>query len=279
MDVDANAPWYTGSDLGTAGFSGDNAASELKGYLENRGWAALKPHEVALHAIKSHREAERHLGVPPAQILRLPRDAGDTAAWTELRSKLGVPADGKYDTLTGLKFKDGTDVGEQFTTDLAKILHQADVRKDVASTAAKSVIEMMDRASENAKVEYETKIAAEKDALTQNWGNRYNQNMTIVQNTAAKLGISKEQINAMEKMVGFKDVHEVLLKIGQTIGEDQFVSNLVGGNREANLTIDQARESLAMKMADENWVKRLEARDATVLKEFDTLSRLVTPQG
>jgi hypothetical protein len=53
--------WHTGLD------------SELIGHATNRGWDKLDGKAAAQAALKAHRDAERHLGVPAEQVLRLRR--------------------------------------------------------------------------------------------------------------------------------------------------------------------------------------------------------------
>jgi hypothetical protein len=267
-------PWYTDADLTAAGFTGEQAASELKGYLENRGWAAAKPHEVALHAIKAHREAEKHLGVPPALILRMPKDASDTQAWAELKTKLGVPADGKYD-FSAVKFKDDSPIDDAFAAKISPLLQNALVPKDRAADVVKGIVAMMDEATDGSKAEYDAKVAVEKDTLRSNWGPRFNANMTIAQNTAAKLGVTPAQVEALEKAVGYAGVMDMFLSIGQKTGEDTFVRSLVPTN-DGIMTRDQAKSALAEKVRDTAWAAKLEARDAQTMREFDSLTRLAT---
>jgi hypothetical protein len=47
---------------------------------------------------KAHREAEKLIGAPASEMIRIPKDPNDAEGWRQVRSRLGVPADEKgYD--------------------------------------------------------------------------------------------------------------------------------------------------------------------------------------
>src|SRR5580692_5232905 len=65
------------------------------GYLQNRGLHDKSPEEVALTVAKAHMEAEKYIGAPADQLIRLPKDKTDHAAWDAVFSKIGALKDGE----------------------------------------------------------------------------------------------------------------------------------------------------------------------------------------
>src|ERR1700721_4362885 len=77
-------PWHAGK-----------VDAEVLGHMQNHGWHDKSPEEVALAAVKSHREAQKVIGVPPDRVLKIPVDAGDKAGWDKIHQRLGVPKEAK----------------------------------------------------------------------------------------------------------------------------------------------------------------------------------------
>ena len=62
------------------------------GFLQQRGWDTKPANEVVFQAIKSYREAAAHIGVPPDQILRMPKDAADELLTGPYAGEVGARA-------------------------------------------------------------------------------------------------------------------------------------------------------------------------------------------
>lgn len=270
------AQWYDGIDVAAAGFAN---TGEFKGYLENRGWD--KDSKAAIvGAIKAHREAEKHIGIPVNQIIRLPKDASDQAGWNDLRAKLGVPADEKGYDFAGVKFKDGTDIDEGFRTELGKALLEANVSKDRAGNVASRLVKFME--AQDAAVEAQTTaaLAQEKQTLQANWGNHYQANMLLAQRAFEGLGgkdKAGEVIAALEKTVGYAKVMDFMRNIGSQMKEDPFVSTIMRQNGGGPMSADQARATLNDRMRDAAWCKKLDDGDLATRTEFDNLTRMMQP--
>lgn len=267
----ANTAWFSGP-----GFDDlpETSRTELTGYLQNRGWDKTDARAAALGAIKAHREAERLIGAPADKIVRLPKDASDEAGLTELRTKLGVPADAKEYDFSTVKFTDGSALDAEFTAKIGAALRDANVAKDRAPTVAKAVVEFMEKADAGEAAEKAAAIAQEKDALKANWGNHFNANLIVAQNAAKTIGLDPAAIAALEGQVGYAKVMEMMRNIGARMGEDQLVrSNAPGSN--GPMTADQAAATMAERKADKVWVDKLMKGDSAVRREFDTLSRMM----
>lgn len=254
--------WYDGADADTLG------------YLQNRGWDKVDAKTAAFNAAKAHREAERLIGAPADKIVRLPKDANDIAAITDLRSKLGVPADEKGYDYSTVKFEDGTALDEGFTSALSNALLQANVAKDKAPTVAQAVVKFMEAAEKQDTALASDKIVQEKQTLAANWGNNYNANLVVAQNTAKTLGVDPEAVAALEKQIGYAKVMEMFRNIGSRTGEDSFVRSTAPG-ANGSMSKEQAGATLKERQNDRVWVDKLMAGDTMTKREFDNLTRMM----
>ena len=80
------APWHQGVD------------ADLVGAWQNKGYDLTDPAKVAVETGKAWREAEKMIGVPRDQLVRLPHNTNDPAAWRPVWERLGAPKEAKdYD--------------------------------------------------------------------------------------------------------------------------------------------------------------------------------------
>src|SRR4029077_19264996 len=119
---------------------------------------------------------ESHLGVPADRLIRLPKDASDTAAWQGVHQRLGVPKDAKEYDFGGIKFADGTELEQSFTDSMRGALHKANVSKEVAGDLVKAVIKYFDDADAAEKTTRTSSLEAEKATLLKSWGQSAEQN-------------------------------------------------------------------------------------------------------
>lgn len=257
-------PWYDGVVTG-----------EDLGHFQNRGYDKMTPAQAALAASKAHREAEKHLGVPADQLLRMPKDAADAEGWARVNARFGVPATAAEYDFSSVKFADGSALDAPFVEALAPALIAANVPKDKAAEIAKAVAGFLDKSEAADAAENTSKLAADREALKINWGSNVEANMLVAKQAAAALNVTPEQIAALEKVVGYSKVMEMFRNIGTKIGEDTFVTNKAPGGSGV-MSAEQAEATLAEKQADGAWVTKLNAGDVTTVKEFHNLTTLVS---
>lgn len=254
-------PWYEGAD------------AETLGYLQTRGLDGKTAAEAAMAAIQSHREAEKFLGVPPAQLLRVP-DPKDEAATLAFRQRLGYPGSAdKYD-FSGIKNPDGTELDAGF---VARARAQADSlrlsQEDAARFISAEVKERVD--SQAAQLADRTAaLDGEKAALKKNWGVNHDAMMLVAKNTALKLGATPEAVAALESQVGYAKVMELFANIGTKIGEDHFVTNLnpaVPGVMTREMAVARKGEL----MRDGAWTKRYMDGGTAEVREMTALNTII----
>lgn len=257
-----NAPWFHGAD------------PETIGYIQNRGLDKVTPVEAAMRAIKSHREAEKHLGVPSDQLQRMPKDASDAEGWNGLYKRLGVPDDANGYDFSGVKFADGTELDADFKTAIGTALKSAGVAKDKAATIMKTLVELGDKETTAETTQARDLAIQEMASLKIDWGSNIERNMVVADNAAAELGMTPEEIQTMKDGLGAAKVAKIFFKLGVGMGEDRFVSAGPQGDRRA-MSGEMAVARLAEMQTDSIFMEKFMSGDTAARKELDNVSRMV----
>lgn len=255
----------------------DGAEPELIGHIQNLGWDKKTPNEAALLAAKSHREANKLIGVPPDQILRKPKDAADLDQWGKIYDFLGVPKEATDYDLSNVKRTDGKDLEPGFIDTLRKAAHAAKLPPAAAVDMAKAFVAHLDGQQASGQAAYAAKLTEEKAALKENWGANYQGNEFVAQQAALKLGVGPEAIQALEGAVGYAKVMEMFREIGVRTGEDRFVAG--NGPGSGVMTKEMAITRLADLKKDPEWTKRWAAGGVKEKEEKAALDRLVAGGG
>jgi hypothetical protein len=254
----ADKPWYDGADAG------------LVAHLQQHGWDKKTVNEVALTAAQSHLAAQKLIGVPPDQLLRVPKDAADADGWAKLYDKLGVP---KEYALGELKFQDGTAVDKEmsdFFVATAKSLH---LTETAAKQLAGAVIGQMDKASAAEKAAETVQREANLAELKKNWGANWDANLFVAQRAAAQLGITKDQLDAVEKTAGYAHVMDMFRNIASKLGEDKVIMG--GDQKNVPMTRDMAESQRQVLLSDPAWRQRYLAGGKAELNEMMALNTII----
>lgn len=262
----AGTPWY-----------GANADPTFVGHLQNRGWDKLEPAAAAVAAATAHREAEKLIGGRAEDRVVWPKDASDAEGWNRVHGKLGVPSNvAEYD-FSGVKFSDGSEIDADFATALRIELQKAHVSKADAPAFVKNLVALVEKQETDAAADYASQIQAENEKLNISWGPNKDNFLVVARNTAKTLGVTPEQVDSLEKVVGKAAVMQMFLNIGQKIGEDQFVlSNNGNGGQPRPMTYEQAEFELSELMKDASFYSKLQKGDRDAKTRFDNLTRLVS---
>lgn len=258
------AEWYKGAD------------AELIGHIQTKGWDKKQPGEVALEAIKAHRQAEKFIGAPADQLLRLPKEPG-SEEWKGVWQRLGAPADAKdydFDGVT-LKSEDGKSVLNQgFVDTMRNIAAELHLPKDHASRIATAVAKFNADAKVADNADYTAKLAEEKKALDASWGQNKEAFIFAAKQTANALGVTPEAVTALEKVVGYKAVMDMFLTISKKTGEHKWVES--GGPSGGAMTREQAIARKQELMGDKSWADRYLAGDVAANREMTALLTIIT---
>lgn len=233
----ASKPWYQS----VAGVD-----QEIVGHWQNAGWINKKPEEIALEATKSWKAAERNVGVPADQIVRLPKDPKDELGWKQVWQRLGAPKEAKEYDFTPVKRADGTAPEEGFQNTMREAAFRLNLPKDAALQVTSEVIKYLDSQDSAEKAELSAKLIEQKAALKKNWGPNEAANTFVANRAAAviaeKLGVDPAKLatNALEGVLGYDKIMEMFRMIGAAIGEDKFVNAVQPGTQGGVMTREQA---------------------------------------
>jgi hypothetical protein len=245
----------------------------ILGHWQNKNYDLSDPAKVAIAATQAAIEAQRFVGAPPDQLVRLPKDTNDAAGWDAVHQRLGTPREAKDYDFAGIKFGDGTELEAGFTDAMRGALHKARVSKDAAPEVVKAVIKYLDDADATDGIAKANTLTDQKKALKDSWGTRHDENLLAAKQAARRLGVDPETVAALENVVGYDKVMEMFRKIGAGTNEDTFVE---GRGPGAPATQQSAQARMEELKADEAWRKRLFAGDAAAKREFHALMEQIS---
>lgn len=259
----AATPWYQGK-----------VDDVLVGHWKNKGYDVNDPVAVATAATKAHIEAEKFVGAPANELLRMPKadDAVATAAFWE---RLGAPKEAAGYTFEGLKAPDGSDLSPSFTDAMRATFAANRIPAPAANGIAKGVLKYMAGAEAEETAQKAATIQTERDALKKDWGAAFDGNLLAAQNAIRNLGIKPEAVTALENAAGYSAVMNMFRNIGVKIGEAPFIDTSGGSNNMGVMSGSQAAARLDELKADEAWTKRLLAGDFAATREFQNLTSLM----
>lgn len=256
----APTPWYEGK-----------LDADAIGYAQNKGWKLDDPVTFATESFKAAREAQKFVGVPPEQLIRLPKDAKDEAGWNSVWQRLGVPKEAKEYDFSAVKRADGTAIDEAFADTIRQTAITNRIPKDAATAFAQSMVKHLESQEAAQIAERTAKLGSEKAELAKSWGPNADLNKLTAMQGAKRLGVSAEEIAALENVTGYSKVMEMFRKIGAGTSEDTFVDGKGTPTTQAS-----AQARLTELQADKAWVDRLFKGDAAARREHDALIQQIT---
>ena len=253
-----STPWYNGAD------------AEIIGEFQNRGLADKDPATVALEMGKAYREARKFIGVSPDKLLKIP-DPNDTDGVRALKERLGAPKDAKdYD----FKTADGKPLDAALDAALRETALKVGLPKGDAADVAAALAKYFDQQKYTQNAEYEAKIAAERQDLDKNWGVNKAANLLVAQQAAKALGLTGEEVNALEKVAGYAKVMEMLRSIGEKTGEAKFITS--NAATSGVMTREQALAEREILKNDVGFRTKYLAGDAAALRQMTALNTLIS---
>lgn len=257
------APWHQGIEAETLGF------------WQNKGYKVDDPKALATELTKQYRSLESHMGVPPDQLLKMPKADAKPEDIKAFWGRLGAGEAKDYD-LSGIKFN-GQDLDAGFADAMKGALAAAFVPKDRANAIVQAVVKHYEGIETARTAKLSTDLAAEKALLAKNWGTNFDFNHLKAMEGARRLGITPEAVKALENQVGYAAVMESMRKIGAGTTEDMFHEGGAGkGIGAAGVTTREgAMSRKAELMADQAWGKRYLSGDVAARQEMDALNMLI----
>lgn len=199
----AEAPWH--------GLTDPDAVA----YIQNKGWQG--PADV----VKSYMGAEKLIGRSPDQLLVIPR-ADDPDGMKAVFQKLGLPdSPDKYDMKAGLP--QDAKIDDNFAKAMQGVLHEANLTESQAKTLVGKYNTMLTEMQAQQARDYELNVAADKQALADEWKGGHDRMMAKAKSAAQTLGFTPEAIDAIEKHMGYANTYKFFAGLGAKLGEDGLV--------------------------------------------------------
>lgn len=255
-------PWYDGHNL----------APEDVGYIQNKKWS--NPADL----LTSYKNLEKFHGVPAEQLLKLPKDTQDQAAWDAIYSRLGRP-----EKADGYEFKapDGVKVDDSRMGWVQGVAHKLGLNKSQFSALVNETLTYEGGLIADMQKEVQTRQAQELDAVKQEWGAGFDERAELGRRAArAFLPGNAEQkaafMNAMETSIGTGAMLKLFANIGAKMGEDK-IHQGDEGSRPFGYTKEQALsdiQNLMTELKDPANRERLNSYNQAKGKDYEKMQAL-----
>lgn len=223
----------------------------------------------------SYVNLEKLVGAPPELVIKLPKDV-TPESMAPVYDKLGRPktaADYKLPVPAG-------DSGE-FAKHASGWMHELGLSANQGVKLAEKWNAHFDGLAKTNLANYTKAVDADKVALRGEWGDKHDANHSLAQQAAVALGVTAEQVAALEKTMGYAGTHKFFQSIGSKMGEAEFVN---GGGRRSDfggLTPESARAQITALKADKGYIAKFNHSDPIVRseaqKEMERLNKVAYP--
>lgn len=255
-----------------AWLTGMTPSAEQTAFLKHKGWYGAE--NPLLRAVDSISAAEKHLGAPADQILRMPKE-GDTEASNAFWQKLGRPekADGykahaDAKTVEAIK-ADPTMAG------FDAIAHAANLTQAQRDAMLSAYVTLSGQANTTAEEAFKANGIKAGNELRGEWGAGYEQKMRAVNAAIDKLGFTDDELKAVALIGGHKSLIARLAAAGAGLVEASFRGGEHGGGTGyAGLSPTEARAEIKRLGQDQGFQARLKAKDVATLNQLNQLNRL-----
>lgn len=224
-----------------------------RGYVQNKGWKG--PGDL----LTSYQQLEKTMGVPPDQLLRLPK-ADDAEGWGKVYERLGRPAKAEDYKFEAKDAKFAEWARGQF--------HKLGFSGDQAANLVKEYNSFVDGAAKAMGDAGAAQVAQEEAALKQKWGAAHQQNINIAKAGAAKFGLDGDTIDKLQSVMGFQKTMEFMHSLGAKTGEHSFVN---GGQPTGDMirSPEAAMAHIRSLQSDSDFQRRYMAGDAKAIAEWN----------
>lgn len=239
---------------------------DLGEYIKTKGF------KDAASLGNGYRELEKLVGVKD-RLVQLPAD-DKPESWAPVFERLGRPKD---PSAYGLDKIEGAD--PEFAKVASEMLHQSDILPSQAKKLAplwdKYVKDKLQGQSDAEAVAFK----AEQTKLKEAWGEKHDERFNNAKVAAKALGMTADQVEALEKQVGFSAVmqHFDRLHSDYGIGKEAGFPGGKGGSPTGANGVDQAKQQIETLKNDPAFGKRLQEKEPTALAQWDNLHKQAYP--
>jgi len=255
------AKWYSGIE---------NA--DIRGYAELKGWKDMGS------AVESYRNLEKLQGVPPERLAKIP-DANDTDGWKAFNAKFGWAAPDSADAYD-LPVPEGA--SNAYANKMKSVFHELGIPADKAKALVEKsngVLAELGLADETA---FKDSTAADLAKLKADWGGNFDELSQLADRARQEIlpnsGLTSEQLDLMEDLVGSANMIRLFAAFGQKAGEAKFTAGGTDTN-SGPMSPEAARARVEQLGQDRDWFKRLESGDANAQREWAQLQQTIARGG
>lgn len=204
-------------------------------YLKAKGLDGIGKDEAFDKVLNSYRNLEKKAGVPEDRLIKLPEE-GDDDAMNSLYDRLGRPED-----KDGYATPEGDTENDPVLGWAKEALYNAGVSKDKGEAILNSYNEMVKEMAEEVQKEVELRQEQEINDLKKEWGSHYDARIQSAREFAGAIGLSPDELNAIEHVVGSRGLLDKLYNASQSIKTDTVVTN-----RDMGTTPEEARGKIKL---------------------------------
>jgi hypothetical protein len=267
VNAPAAAPAAGGKWYESLGFDADTV-----GWMGNRGLTEMDTTEALKNSINGFRNAEKFLGVPKDQLLRMPNfEKADATELGEFWSKLGKPADAK-----GYELAVPEGVSPDYADHMAAAMHEAHIPKSMAAALVKANEGYIAKMNESAKAAAVEANKSQVENLRKEWGEAFDVQEGAARHAAQELGIQAEQLDALQGVIGFDGTMKLFASIAEKIGEPAFHGGS-GGGEGGPMTPVRAQARIKELQGDKEWSAKYLNGNTEARAEWDRLHKIAYP--
>lgn len=236
--------------------------SELKGYVQNKGWK--DPVELAT----GYKNLEKLLG---GEKIPMPKGADDAEGWNRVYDALGRP---KSADEYKLPVPEG-DSGE-FAKAAAGKFHELGITAQQAEQLAAWYNEMGQSALQAQTQQSSQKVEQDLSALKGEWGTAWDENINLGQRAAREFGLDQAKLTAIENAMGTGEMLKFMARIGRGLTEHNFEGGK--STQSFGMTPEAARERIGALRNDQAWATKYMSGDVEAQAEMKRLMAIAFPE-
>lgn len=242
--------------------------ADTQAWVSGKGFDKLDATAVLPELVKGWRGAEKTLGVPADQILRLPGANAKPEDWAPVWSKLGRP-----EKPEGYELKEGD---PEFLKQASAWFHEIGIPKQMAHGLASKWNGHVSALREQADTAWNTRFDKEMGELKTEWGNDFEAKRDLARRVERATGLNVDQLQGVERALGPKAYQSFLARFGSTIGEHRFVGG--EGQKSFSMSEAQAKARIEELKKDKGFQEKLFAKDADSNAEWTKLHQIAFPE-
>lgn len=235
--------------------------TDLKGYLQNKGWK--DPSELAV----GYRNLEKLVG---QDKIPMPKGDDDAEGWARFYDAAGRPKSAEEYKLAVPEGDDG-----QFAKLAAGKFHELGISQKQAAALSEWWNGQQQGLMEAQQQQLGQRAEQEMAALKSEWGQAFNENVNLGKRAAQTFGLDQAKLESLESAWGTKGMMEFMAKIGRGLTEHNFE----GGNTTQGfgMTPEAAKARITALQSDKEFIGKYLNGGAEQAKEMQRLMGIAYP--